>query len=191
MKEEDISAYEGLVVKTAQMFAELVGLEMDDMKQELRLKILKVRRSYKPDRSRISERAYVYGCMANFVKDLKRDRARRAGRLHFTYIEGFGLAGVADMFEYRHTSASHDETYGAVEEGTFTLPATVTETEREIIYLLVIGYAQTEIAATLRLEYNEVVKQMRILRVKLADWRPTREAEILPEAIPAPTAIAA
>jgi DNA-directed RNA polymerase specialized sigma24 family protein len=185
---EDIAAYEGLVIKTAQMFAELVGLEIDDMKQELRLKVVKALRAYDSERSKQTERAFVYSCVANLVKDFKRDAARRSGRLDFTYIDGFGLAGVADLFEFRHTCASHDEIFGMVEEGTFVMPATVTSREEEIIYLLVIGYTGTEIADRLDVDYAIVENTMRMLRRKLADWRPMKPE---PRVIPTPLPLAA
>ena len=62
-----IDAYEGLVFSTAQMFYERVGFELDDLRQELRIKVLKALRTYDATRSRMSERRYVYALLANFV----------------------------------------------------------------------------------------------------------------------------
>lgn len=177
---EDVDEFEGLVHTTASKFASMVGLEEDDFKQEMRLTVLKATRSYDPARCRTSKRAFVFSCLSNRVKDLKRDRARRAGRLHIAYIEGFGhkagpgdnTADSYDLFEYRFMHSSHDEIYAPVEDE-FVMPATVTSDEQEIVYLLVIGYAQTEIAETLAIEYAEVVKRMRVLREKFRDWKPS------------------
>lgn len=173
----DLTAYEGLVGKTTLMFAAQVGLDPEDMRQELWVKIIKARRSYSTSRSRMTERAFVYACMANFVKDLKRDAARRAaGRLEISHIEDFMANGEGFELRYRH--ATHDEVYGPIDDGSFTMPATVTPDEQEIIFLLVLGYAQTEIALQLGIEYGEVVKSMRQLRQKLADWKPGSVATV-------------
>lgn len=202
MPGEDIAAYEGLVFRTAQMFAELVGLEMDDMRQELRITVVKALRAHSARHaSKSKQRGFVYGCVANRVKDMKRDAARRYyAPLTVQHIDDLSVVGfisgerLTEWFEATFASATHDETFGDVDNGDFVMPATVTREEQEILYLLVIGYAQTEIALTLGLEYAEVVKGMRVLREKFADWRPTRVPQELPTPAPVtaqPTAIAA
>lgn len=173
--DDDIAAYEGLVIKTAQMFAGMVGLEMDDMRQELRLKVLKSRRSYNPARSKMTEKAYVYACLANFVKDLKRDAARRRnGRLVVVHIQDFedGTEQL-DWFEFTYSRVTHDEVFGRIEDGSFRLPATVTEAEQNVLVLLVLDYSQPEIAAYLDVSYGAVKTAVRALREKLRDWAPT------------------
>lgn len=169
--------------KTAEMFADRVGLELEDMRQELWVKIIKARRAYSSSRSKMTERAFVYACVANLVKDLKRDAARRAnGRLRVTYVEDYDIAILGSdhegekgsWFEWRFQCVEHDEVYGIVDDGPFTMPATVTPQEQEIVFLLVLGYAQTEIAAQLGWDYGDVVKAMRQLKQKLSDWRPSK-----------------
>lgn len=175
MGAESIAAYEGLVFKTAQMFHEQVGLEMDDMRQELRLSVLKARRAYHSKRSRLTERAFVYGCVANRVKDMKRDAARRHnGRLVVVHVGEESL----DWFEFTYRRVTHDEVFGAIEDGSFRLPATITPGEQEILLLLVVGYTQTEIASSLRMAYSNVNGAVRSIREKMADWRPSGGASV-------------
>ena len=173
---ESIAAYEGLVFKTSQMFHEQVGLELDDMRQELRLTVLKARRKFNAARSRLTERSFVYGCVANRVKDMKRDAARRKnGRLVVVHVGEDSL----DWFEFTYRRVTHDEVFGAIEDGSFRLPATITETEQEILLLLVVGYSQTEIAAAQGVAYATVNASVRSLREKMADWRPSAPAPTL------------
>lgn len=166
---ESIAAYEGLVFKTSQMFHDQVGLELDDMRQELRLSVLKARRAFHSKRSRLTERAFVYGCVANRVKDMKRDAARRRnGRLVVVHVGEDSL----DWFEFTYRQVTHDEVFGAIEDGSFRLPATITDGEQEILLMLVVGYTQTEIASSQGIAYATVNASVRSLREKMADWRP-------------------
>lgn len=178
---ESIEAYEGLVFKTAQMFHGQVALELDDMRQELRLAVLKARRAYHPERSRLTERAYVYGCVANRVKDMKRDAARRRnGRLVVVHVSDDSL----DWFEFTYRRVSHDEVFGAIEDGSFRLPATITDGEQEILLMLVVGYSQTEIASSQGVAYATVNASVRSLREKMADWRPSQQQAQSQRSIP-------
>lgn len=190
MGAESIDAYEGLVYKTAEMFHERVGLEMDDMRQELRLSVLKARRAYHSGRSQLSERAFVYGCVANRVKDMKRDAARRRnGRLVVVHVGEDSL----DWFEFTYRRVTHDEVFGAIEDGSFRLPATITEDEQTVLWMLVVGYTRTEIAASMCVEYTKIEGAVRSIRRKMADWRPSGpmpEPAVVP-ATPARTAVAA
>lgn len=170
---ESIAAYEGLVFKTSQMFHDQVGLELDDMRQELRMSVLKARRAFNLGRSRMTERAFVYGCVANRVKDMKRDAARRRnGKLTVVHVDEQSF----DWFEFTYRRVSHDEVFGAIEDGSFRLPATVTEREREILLLLTVGYTQTEIASLQGAPYEAIRAAVRALREKMADWRPAPDA---------------
>lgn len=175
-----VETYEGLVIKTTQLFFKQVKLEKDDMRQELRITVHKAIRSYQGRRSRTvaGVKGYVFQCVTNRVKDMKRDAARRAaeGRMVVVHIEDQHKAGSPedkDWFEYRYCQASQEETFDAAEGGRFVLPATITEDEQTILMLLVIGYAGTEIAQSLGLDYAFVVKCLRALRGKFADWRPS------------------
>lgn len=175
-----VKGYEGLVGKTALMFHQQVGLEYEDMRQELYIKVVKAVRAYNPARSKQTQKAFVYSCIANLVKDLKRDAARRNGRFQVTYIEdqryrdthGTAYAASTSVFEARYQHTTHEQVFGGVEDD-FVLPSTVTAEEERVLFFLLLDYAQTEIAVVLELEYGAVMKCVRSLREKLADWKPT------------------
>lgn len=182
LSDRDVVAYEGLVGKTAQMFHAQVGLELDDMRQELFIKVLKALRKYDANRSKLSLRSYVYGCVANLVKDMKRDAARRRnGRLVVVHISEDSL----DWFEFTYRRVTHDEVFGAIEDGSFRLPATLTEDEQNVLLHLVLAYSQTEIAAILAISRATVVAHVHSIREKMADWHPGRPAAEVPEAVAA------
>ena len=171
----DISEYEGLVLSTARMYCDQVGIEFDDLAQEIRLKVVKVLRTYDPTRSKLSQRAYVFQCLMNMMKDLKRDAAQRK-RVGLTeiHIEDFrrnhgnGAEPTRlDWFEFRYQHLDAEEVYGPVEEGDFVMPALVTEDEARISYLLMDGYNRTEVARILGLKYWVVGQHVRSLREKL------------------------
>lgn len=179
----DIERYEGLVFKTTQMFAEQVKLEPEDMRQELRITVLKAVRTYSAKRSKTEsgEEGYVFGCVTNRVKDLKRDAARRAkdGRMVVVHIEDqqkHGDFNFQDSFEFAYLSASHEQVFGGV-EGPFALPENVTEEERRVAVQMAIGYTRIEIADELGINYSMVLKLVADLREKCAAWRPAAAPE--------------
>jgi RNA polymerase sigma factor (sigma-70 family) len=185
MDDLGIAAYEGLVFKTSHMFAAMVGLEPEDMQQELRLKIIKSKRVFDPARSSMSERAYIYSCVANLVKDLKRNAATRYARVgHIGYIETLTYGQVfadgehftTDHFMLAFLSESDDQTFAAVLDR-FTFPSTVTQGEQEIAALLVAGFDQQEIGELMGLSRTQVTASVKKLREKLADWQPSRTPE--------------
>jgi DNA-directed RNA polymerase specialized sigma24 family protein len=170
---ENLAEYTGLVKKTAILFSDKVGLEKDDLEQELWVSVMKSTSSFDAERSKMTERRFVYSCVANRIKDLQRDYWRRRNApLDVVYIEN-QVPGYLEPFI---SSGGHDETYGVVDDGNFVMPSTVTPIEEQIIFLLTIGYPQTEIAPLLGVEYEFVLKQMRKLRIKFADWAPSPRA---------------
>lgn len=184
----ELAGYEGLVGRTSQLHHAQVGLEESDMRQELWITVLKALRAYSPARSRLSQRSYVFGCVTNRVKDMKRDAARRAnGRLALVHVE----EGSRDWFEFTFQSATHDQTFGIVEDGHFRLPATITSEEARILFLLVIGYKQTEIALEAGVPVASIERHARSIRQKFADWRPGDGITPAPERTPERIAVAA
>ncbi len=173
MPATDISAYEGLALSTARMYYQQVGVEFEDLAQDIRLKIVKVLRTYDPTRSRLTERAHVFQCVVNYTKDLKRDAARRKkGLLTEVHIEdyrrtnGHGESGTLDLFEFRYQYVDAEQIYGGVEEGEFVMPADVTEEEANISRLLIAGFSRTEVAAKLGAPYDVIDQRVRSLRRK-------------------------
>lgn len=172
--QSDVSDYGGLVGKTTEMFHQQVGLEMDDMRQDLWLTVVKARRAFSTKRSRMNERPFVYGCIANRVKDMKRDAARRSnGRLVPVHIADESF----DWFEFTYRCASHEEMYGEVESDLRLLLASLTEQEQTIVMMLVAGYAMTEIALSLGLAYEHVKRSIGTMREKAAIFRPGTAVE--------------
>lgn len=172
---DDISAYEGLVRATASRYVGTVDLEYDDLLQELRLKILTARRAYDRTRSRMTERAFVFMAVTNRVKDLKRDSAARRRRRQDVFVED-----EVDASDLEHLAEGHDEVFGAVDEGLFRLPATLTEFEREVVILLTLDFNQREVAERLEVGRQRVRLAVTTVREKMADWRPDPLAPVIP-----------
>lgn len=175
---EDISAYEGLVGKTAEMFAGMIGVEYEDLRQDLFIKVMKAQRSYDSKRSRMTERAYVYACLANYVKDLKRDAARRKAKVRIDFIEDLGQrhgtrtdGGTPDREGRYHDPFEHRYLVAELEQLGVQLPSSVTQDETRVLVLLLSGYARTEIAVKMTSSLWQVGLHIKALREKLADWR--------------------
>lgn len=193
-REPDIAPYEGLVHRTAQLFSPLLGIEQEDLCQELRVKVWKVLRTYDPARSSLPEQRYVYGCLTNYIKDLKKESARRAARERpVEHIEDQVTAfGSLAAFELRYLHVTHDEVFQTVEEAGFILPSTITEPETRVLLRLLHGYSQPEIAEEMGLRREAVKRLVVSLRDKLADWRPSSPVAALPAPVPVrATALAA
>lgn len=168
--------FEGLVAQTARMFASMVKMEEEDLKQELRVKVWWAMKRYDPARDRVGLKNYVYGCVANKVKDFKRNAARRAAYgVEFEYIED-RLAHADDEmsahFTGQHMSVAHDDVYGRIDEGVLTLPSTITRGEAHVLILLMFEMSKPEIMLRLAMPRPDVEAAIRSVRIKLADWNP-------------------
>lgn len=167
--------FEGLVFTTARMFASMVKMEEEDLRQELRVKVWWAMERYDPSRTRVGLKNFVYGCVANKIKDYKRNAARRAAYgLEFSHIEDHtsGETPTLDSFTGHYMSVGHDNVYGRIDEGLLTLPATVTQTEAQIVVLLMFGMTNTEIMVRMALPRPGVETAIASVRVKMADWHP-------------------
>ena len=169
-----LAAYEGLVFKTAELFAAQVGYEREDMQQEIRIKIVKAKRVFDPTRSRMSERAYVFGCVANLVKDMKKLAARRAACMRVEHIEDHRAreSGTLSHFEFLYMRVTEEDAYTLLSQ--FVMPSSVTDAERQMIALLVCGFDQQEIGDLLGMPRHRVTASFKGVREKLADWQPDR-----------------
>lgn len=203
-EQTDLGEFEGLVLKTAALFHGQLGVELEDLRQELRIKVWKVLGDYDPTRSkldkqklRLARRKFVYGCVANHIKDLKKEAARRseppvAGQRRCSweppvaYIEDQAVEGSLSAFESRYQNASHDEVYGAIEETLVRLPSTVVEEEKTILVYMMLGFTQEEIAEKTRVQLWLVKRRVKGLRQKLVDRHPSIAGE--PAAVPQPVA---
>lgn len=180
----DVADYEGLVRSTARRFAGrfvVLGLDEDDVRQIIWLKVIQARDSYSRQRSGMEERAYVFMCVANRVKDLKRDAANRVKRGVDCYIEDVASSSPharqapdpRDRFEAQYLSIREDEVF-AVVDGRFDFPASLDPGERCVVALLALDYTQREVAAMLGLGSRaKVAAVLRAVAEKMADWSPT------------------
>jgi RNA polymerase sigma factor (sigma-70 family) len=181
---ELLAQFEGLIITTARMHAKQVRWDEEDMAQELRVKVWKALPRYDSSRSTISLRSYVFGVITNRVKDFKRDTSREVRRrsdngISFMHTEDWTAGSSSDMdnsatsvFEALFHCASHDEVYGAIDEGKFLLPATLTNIEARVLVLLMMQWSKPETALRLGLSTCQVQTIVGRLRRKLADWDP-------------------
>lgn len=190
--------FSGLVFKTAQMFAEQVKFEQEDLAQELWIVVFRATNAYNSKRSAMELKPFVYGCIANRVKDLKRNAARRAKYgVHIGYIEDYRfdtshgsvaeMGGGLDPFESRYASEWPEQVYDRIEDGVLTVPSTVTRSEAEVLVMMMFDYSESELMQRFTLTRASVRDVVQSLRVKLADWpttaRPGPRQPLGPEAL--------
>ncbi len=161
---EDLTEFTGLVIKTASMFYKVIGMEREDLEQELWVKVLKSKRAFDPSRSKMSVHSYTYSCIANHIKTLKRDAWRRRNRADIQHYE--------DMPNWERILSSAERGHDAHGIPDFNFPDCVTDMETQVAFLLVIGYTQTEAAGLLGVECAFVKVALKSLREKLAYLRP-------------------
>jgi RNA polymerase sigma factor (sigma-70 family) len=164
----DINFYEGLVFKTAAMYAPHVQEEFDDIRQRLRIKAWRALQVFDPSRSRMPVDRYVFMCVKNECKDIVKKKRRTD-----VYIEDQGVEDAQDAFEARYLSANHDQEFGAIDEGAPLVPSTLTGIERQVIVMLYRDYTQAEVARLMGLRRSEMERTMRSIRTKMADWAPS------------------
>lgn len=173
----DIRPYEGLIFKTAQKFAGMVGMEEEDMRQELRLKTAQALLAY-DNRSKLPVKAFVFGCLTNRVKTLQRGHCRKLQYgIGMRYIEDFqdrniGPYDQGSRFDFKYFHVDHDEVFGKIEDGQFVLPATVTEQERSVLLLLTLDMTPSEISMRLGIRRAETAACVQRLKEKFSDWDP-------------------
>lgn len=180
--EQRLAEYRGLIYKTALLYLDRVDGDLDDLVQELSIKVWRVLLAYDAQHpSGKDERRFVFMCLVNKTVDWKRYPNRTARATD--YIEDLAAAETPevgsgfqsrDSFEIQHgLTSSHDSVYGDVDEGDLLLPNTLTGDEREMIELLLTGLQQIEAGQAIGLDKRGVERIMRRIRLKLADWRPS------------------
>jgi DNA-directed RNA polymerase specialized sigma24 family protein len=164
------------------MFASRIGMEEDDLAQELRIKVWSVIPRYDPARSPLTLERYVFGALTNKIKDFKRGAGREAKRrvtfgvefLHIEDMRGWDDLSRQEAFDGQFHFVEREEVFSQIEEGRFVLPAGVTHTEARVLVLLMTDHTKSEIALRLGITKTEVFRSMTALREKFADWRPSR-----------------
>lgn len=195
-----LAHYEGLVCRTAQLVALSAEDEVDELQQQLRIKVWRILIAYRgPDdcmlvpSCRCKRCRFVFSCLTNKVKDLKRNGANRRKRGEL-YIEDVAPVNhhTRVSFEARYLRTDTEQVFGIVEEGDLLIPCTLDDGERRVLVGLYSGRTQAEIAGEFGFSTYKVAELTRSLREKLADWKPTIEAAGRPSPAPqAQTAIAA
>lgn len=172
----NLEDFEGLIFKTTVLVLPHVEDDFDDVQQLLRIKVWKVLAKYDPARSKMTVKAYVFGCLMNYKKDLKKRRRRGELFIEDLMPDDHGDGQRQDgssAFEARHLAVSQDAAFLAVEDEAPLLPNTLSDLERRVIGLLMLEYTATEISRTLSIG----PKRLRVVRNdierKMMDWRPT------------------
>jgi RNA polymerase sigma factor (sigma-70 family) len=186
--EQTLEAFEGLVLSTARMFAAQVKREEDDLAQELRVRVWKAVIGYNPAKTTLSLERYVFQAITNKIKDYKRDAAREAKRreregVSFLYIEDMFLltdrtTGPQERFDSLYHFVEHEDVYGDV-DGRFVMPSSVTESEANVLLLLMTGLSKTEVAVRLGITRADVFDTIGSLRAKFADWQPANSSRVV------------
>lgn len=170
----DPASYEGLVFSTAARYAPILDDDLEDIQQILRVKVWKSLNAFDSARTKLGVESWVFSCLKNQVKDLLKSQTRRnaarQGRQLYTEEVASDLTA---KFEARYLSLSADEIYGCVEDEEVTLPATLTDSERAYVYLLLMDFSPAEIAVTLAVTRNRVRHLRESVQLKMADWRPS------------------
>lgn len=177
--EQRLAEYRGLIYKTALLYLDRVDGDLDDLVQELSIKVWRVLLAYDAQHpSGKDERRFVFMCLVNKTVDWKRYPNRTARATD--YIEDLAAetseisSGFQsrDSFEMRHgLMSSHEAVYGDVEDE-LLLPNTLTGEERQMVALLLTGLQQIEAGREIGLDKRGVERTMRRIRLKLADWKP-------------------
>lgn len=186
----DLEHYEGLVKTTARMWARQVQREEPDLEQELRVIVWRAVRSYNREKAKAkapSRDKYVFNCIANKVKDFKRDAAREVQRLEryeiaFVHIEDIRLPlsdrhdGAEEMFAAMFQRVERDDVYASV-DGRLALPPGVTERECNVLLLLSMELTKTEIGLRLGLPRADVEESVLALKAIFADLKPSNSSQ--------------
>lgn len=173
----DLQPYAGLVHKTAALVLPSVPLEFDDIVQALWLKVMYALQRHDAARHRMTERAYVFMAVTDKVKDLRRLRRRPE-----CYIEDLRFQSQDKWDHENGLAVDADVTFAEAEDEPVVLPSTLTDEEREVISLLLIGYRQAEAGRELGWAPRRIERTMLSIRTKLADWAPDSSAPTLVQA---------
>lgn len=169
----EIGFYEGLIFKTASMYAGFLEEDFEDVAQILRIKAWRALMAFDSRRSSLPVERYVFSCVKNQCKDLVKKRRRNE-----LYIEDYagtndvGGGDVTSRFEARYLSSDEGQHFAHV-DGPPLIPSTLTSFEREVVALLYLDYSQKEAAEMLGVRRNEMERAVRSVRDKMADWRPS------------------
>lgn len=169
----EITFYEGLIRKTAAIYAPRIQEEYEDIVSILRIKAWRALVAYDPERSTQQVEKFVFSCVTNQVKDLLKRKRR-----HEVYLADMPRTSVdgdelADGVDQRYLSVSDEIVYADVERELPLIPSTLTGVERDILVRLYLDANQRDIALELGLSRADMVRSVRSIRLKMADWQPS------------------
>jgi RNA polymerase sigma factor (sigma-70 family) len=172
---ELLAHYEGLVIATSRKYEGIKRYDAEEVRQLLRVRVWKALLAWDPDEPRTRKRrrggktiaelrdAYVYGCIANQMKDLlKRDRER-----------DLLMEDVAEndpTFERRYLHVDFDDSSVAHP----LVPNTLSLDERYVLVCAYNGYNGPETAERLGMTRAQVAMHVREIREKMRDWKPKK-----------------
>lgn len=166
----DIAFYEGLIHRTAGIYARYVEEEYEDIVALFRIKVWRALESFDPSKTTIARENYVFMCVKNQAKDLVKRRKR-----NHAYIEDYREpTGGADLnrFDGHYLAMTEERAFEELFDELPLIPSTLTDLEREVVALLYLDYTQRESADLLGVSRSEMERAMKSVRAKLADWRP-------------------
>lgn len=173
-----VEFYEGLVRKTAGRIAPHVENEYDDLCSLYRIKVWQALQSFDPAKSKVPIENYVFSCMVNLTKDLRKKLKR-----YETYIEdhcqgpGADDGSRVDAFHEKYLSVDDDDLFTELASWeSFRLPSTINEQEQRVLLLLYHEYSYAEVALRLGITKQDVTACAKSIRDKMEDWRPSRAA---------------
>lgn len=161
------------------MIVAVVEEEYDDICQRLRIKAWRAVSAFegKRDVNSVGVDRFVFACLQNEVKDLKKKVRRNE-----CFIEDLAPSGQAgydlqhvlarDQFEGHYFQVTQEQAFKEVEEEIPLIPSTLSEAEKEIIYLLYLDFDYGEISVALTIPRKEVAPRVRVIREKMRDWKP-------------------
>jgi RNA polymerase sigma factor (sigma-70 family) len=163
----EIAYYEGLIRKTAAIYAPRIQEDYEDIVQILRVKVWRALLAYDPARSTQQVEKFVFSCVTNQVKDLLKRKRR-----HEVYIEDMAVSSdgdeLPDAFLHEHLSVGHDEVYGDVEREAPAIPVTLTQAEREVVVRLYLDASHHRAAIVLQLTRSQLETTVDSIRTKMA-----------------------
>lgn len=160
--------------KTAGLTAPYVEEDYDDICNLLRIKVWQALMAFDPTKARQPRDQYVFMCVYNRVKDLRKKVKRNEAFIEDeapAWSSGEG-DGPRDSFERQHFSVDEDQVYADALHGDPLIPSTLTRRERTVLLYLYFDYAQAEIAEQMELSRKDVSTAVASIRLKMADWEP-------------------
>lgn len=175
---QDIAFYEGLVFKTASLWAGYMQEDFEDLQQIIWEKVVKALRAHDPKRSRLPTERYVFMCVLNLRKDLLKRRRRDDVYIEDQRRSPTRAPSDADLATFEHRYLSETGTYDAIEDERPLIPSTLTAVEREVLCLLYEGYSAHEVQRRLGLSRRDCETILNRLQAKFGDWKPSPMGEM-------------